>query len=167
MFPAVRVAVEVGERVAVADGPGEFVAVGLRGAVRVKVAVGAVRLALGELLGVAERVISTVGVTLGGGVAVAVAAVVAVSDGVGDCGGEMSIANTAVVSATLTRPSSFTSELSQSLSPPNTMASTLSTSAWSTRPSQLASPRSGALDCATPAVADSVMSNAAQIPRIH
>lgn len=170
MLPAVWVAVEVGERVAVAEGPGELVAVWVRGGVRVKVAVGVVRLAVGELLGVADGVIFTVGVTLGDGVVVPlgvdVAAVVAVSDGVGDCGGKVRSATTAVASATLTRLSPFTSELSHVLGPPNTMASTASMSAWSTRPSQLASPRK-AVDCAGLAVASSAMSNAAQTDRIH
>ena len=114
---------------------------------------------------------STVGVTLGGGVAVplgvAVAAVVGGPLGVGDCGGRVRSCNTAVASATLTRLSPFTSELSHVFGPPNTMASTASMSVWSTRPSQLASPCSAAPDCALPAAADSTMSSAAQTHRIQ
>ncbi len=105
---------------------------------------------------------------LEGGVAVLLGLTVAadgVSVDVGDCGGRPMSTNTSVASATLTRPSLFTSEPSQVLGPPKRMASTASTSAWLTCPSQLASP-GGVMVCARLAVADSTTSRAAHTHRI-
>ena len=147
----------------------------------VNVAVGAVPVAVGVRVwvlvgvslvgdaGVSDGVTPTVGVVLGVGVALSfgftVAVVVGVSLGVGDSAGWVRRRTTAVTSAMLTRSSPLTSAVSQVLGP-KMMAITASMSAASSCPLQLASPCTGAPDCATLAVAESA-TNSSAVPRDH
>lgn len=173
MLPDPVLGVAVGDALCVAVGDAGTVPVVvavavLIGVVRVTVAVAVVRVEVGVWVrvavgvslawsaGVADGVTPT-GVTVNGvvvSVAVGGVVVVGVSVAVGDAPGVVRIFTMAVASAMLTRPSPLTSAPSHVLGPPNTMSSTAEMSAWSTCPSQLASPWSGTAGCATLTIAE-------------